>query len=238
MNNLGLGSALSWALASYRSNFLAFLTLSLVVTIIQFGQQFAAAPLADSLTVCLNQGVPTPGGTELDLTAVSECFATESGAIVGALLMSLIFVVAAFLATAGVIRGALQVTRGQRIGFADTFVGPYFINFALTIFIIMITFVAGLFLFIIPALVIVLLFQYAPFFALDRGFSPMEALRASVGLVRRNWAFSILVLLISAAAYLLSGLFWGVPTVVVLPIAALVTGYAYRLLQGESVDSF
>jgi uncharacterized membrane protein len=237
MNNVSFGAALSWAWSGYRANFLAFLTLSLVVTIIQVGQQFAAAPLADSLTVCLNQGVPSADSNELNLTAVSNCFASETGSITAALLMSLLFIVAAFLATAGVIRGALQVSRGHRIGFADTFVGPHFIGFALTVFAIMASFVAGLFLFIIPAILIILLFQYAPFFALDRGFSPFESLRGSVGLVRKNWAFSILVLLISAAAYLLSGLFFGIPTVVALPIAALVTGFGYRQLQGESVDS-
>jgi uncharacterized membrane protein len=236
MSNVSLGSALRWAQASYRTNFLAFVTLSLVVTIIQFGQQFAAGPLADSLTVCLNQGVPSGSSAELNLNAVADCFASETGTIAAAVFMSLIFVVAAFLATVGVIRGALQVSKGHRIGFADTFIGPYFISFALTIFIIMITFVAGLFLFIIPALVIVLLFQYAPFFALDRGTSPLESLRGSVALVRRNWAFSILVLLINTASYLISGLFWGIPTIVALPIAALVTAYGYRLLQGETVD--
>ncbi|MCF8539666.1 MAG: hypothetical protein K9G12_05245 [Candidatus Nanopelagicales bacterium] len=236
MTSIRLGAALSWARGAYRTNFLAFLTLSLVVTIIQFGQQVAAGPLSDSLTLCLNQGVPSDASAELNLNAVSTCFSAEGSTITMALLAALIFVVVSFLATAGVIRGALYVTRGQKIGFADTFLGPHFGAFAVTIFVIMIAFVAGLFLFIIPALIVILLFQFAPFFVLDRGYAPFTALRASAHLVRTHWSVGILVLVVSAAAYLLSGLFWGIPTVVALPIAALVSAYAYRLLQGESVE--
>ena len=154
------------------------------------------------------------------------------------LLMAFVFVVASFLATAGVIRGALYVTLGRKKGFADTFTGPYFGAFALTALLIMVTFVTGLFLFIVPAILVILLFQFAPFFALDRGLAPFQSLKASAGLVRRNWPLAILLLLFSAAAYLISGLFWGIPTVLFLPLAALVTAYAYRSIQGEMVDPF
>lgn len=236
MSNVRIGAALSWASGAYRSNFLAFLTLSIVVTIIQFGQQVAAGPLSESLSLCLNQGVPSESAAELNITAVSECFSAEINSISISLFAALIFVVASFLATAGVIRGALYVTRGHKIGFADTFLGPHFGAFALTVFIIMIAFVAGLFLFLLPAIIVVLLFQFAPFFALDRGYPPFAALRASVNLVRQNWGIALLILVISAAAYLISGLFWGIPTVIALPIAALVTAYSYRILQGENVE--
>ena len=232
-----MGAALRWARLAYRANFLAFVTLSLVVTILQFGQQLAAGPLSETVTICLNQGGPTSAGAEMNIVALTECFNAEANSISMALLGALFFVIASFLATAGVIRGALYVTRGQRIGFAETFLGPFFGVFALTIFVIMIAFVAGLFLFILPALIVILLFQFAPFFALDRGYAPFAALRASANLVRTNWAVAILVLLVSAVAYLVSGLFWGIPTIIALPIAALVTAFAYRALQGESVEA-
>lgn len=237
MTHVRLGDAFRWARGAYRVNFLAFVTLSLVVTILQFGQQMAAGPLTESLTLCLNQGVPADGGTELNVAALSDCFAAESNSITMALLGALFFVIASFLATVGVIRGALYVTRGQRIGFAETFLGPFFGAFALTVFVIMIAFVAGLFLFVLPALVVILLFQFAPFFALDRGYAPFAALRASANVVRTNWPVAILVLLVSTVAYLVSGLFWGIPTLIALPIAALVTAFVYRALQGESVEA-
>lgn len=237
MTSVRMGAALRWARGAYRLNFLAFVTLSLVVTILQFGQQFVAGPLNEAFSGCLDQGVPTVGSAELNVTALSDCFAAESSSISMAILGALLFLLASFLATAGVIRGALYVTRGQRIGFAETFLGPFFAAFALTVFVIMVAFVAGLFLFILPALLVVLLFQFAPFFALDRGYAPLPALRASANLVRTNWPLAILVFLVSTVAYLLSGLFWGIPTIVGLPIAALVTAYVYRALQGESVEA-
>lgn len=233
MNNLRIGAALSWARSAYRVNFLAFVALSLIVTIMGFGQQVVAGPLTETLTLCLEQGGQ---GSTLNVDLVSQCFSAESNAITLSVFASLLFLIAAFLSTAGVIRGALFVTRGQRIGFADTFLGPHFVSFTLTVLVMMVVFVAGLFIFIIPALIALVLFQFAPFAALDRGLAPFAALRASVSIARRSWSAAILVLLISTAAYLISGLFWGIPTIVALPIAALVTAYVYRVQSNESVD--
>ena len=235
MNSVRIGSALGWARVAYAKNVLSFVALSVVVMILQFGQQFAAGPFTETFSRCVEAG-----GTDdvLNSTAIANCFEADMGSLLLVLLMAFVFVVASFLATAGVIRGALYVTLGRKIGFADTFTGPYFGAFALTALLIMVTFVAGLFLFIVPAILVILLFQFAPFFALDRGLAPFQSLKASAGLVRRNWPLAILLLLFSAAAYLISGLFWGIPTVLFLPLAALVTAYAYRSIQGEMVDPF
>ncbi len=235
VNSVRIGSALGWARVAYAKNVLSFVALSVVVMILQFGQQFAAGPFTETFSRCVEAG-----GTDdvLNSTAIANCFEADMGSLLLVLLMAFVFVVASFLATAGVIRGALYVTLGRKIGFADTFTGPYFGAFALTALLIMVTFVAGLFLFIVPAILVILLFQFAPFFALDRGLAPFQSLKASAGLVRRNWPLAILLLLFSAAAYLISGLFWGIPTVLFLPLAALVTAYAYRSMQGEMVDPF
>ncbi|MCH9839819.1 MAG: hypothetical protein WAO33_05890 [Candidatus Nanopelagicales bacterium] len=235
VNSVRIGSALGWARVAYAKNVLSFVALSVVVMILQFGQQFAAGPFTETFSRCVEAG-----GTDdvLNSTAIANCFEADMGSLLLVLLMAFVFVVASFLATAGVIRGALYVTLGRKIGFADTFTGPYFGAFALTALLIMVTFVAGLFLFIVPAILVILLFQFAPFFALDRGLAPFQSLKASAGLVRRNWPLAILLLLFSAAAYLISGLFWGIPTVLFLPLAALVTAYAYRSIQGEMVDPF
>ena len=233
MNGVGFGAAFRWARAAFVKNTLSFIALSVVVMILQFGQQFAATPFTETLSLCVEAG----GTAEtIDSTAVSSCFESEMGQLLLVTLMAVVFVIASFLATAGVIRGALYVTLGRKIGFADTFTGPHFGAFALTTLLIMVIFVAGLFLFVLPAIFAILLFQFAPFFALDRGLSPFNALKSSVGLVRLHWLLAILVLLFSGASYLISGLFWGIPTLLFLPLASLVTAYVYRSLQGETVD--
>lgn len=232
-NVVRFGAAIGWARVAFTKNFLSFIALSAVVTILQFGQQFATNPLTQTFSRCTEAGGT---GATLDSAAMAACFEREMGSFLLVILMAIVFVVASFLATAGVIRGALYVTLGRKIGFADTFTGPYFGAFVLTALLIMITFVAGLFLFVVPAIFAVLLFQFAPFFALDRGLSPFQALKASTRLVRLNWPLAILLLLFSGVAYVISGLFWGIPTLLSLPLAALVTGYVYRSLQGEMVD--
>ena len=232
-NEVRLSVALGWARVTITKNFLSFIALSVVVMILQFGQQFAATPFTQTFSVCIEAGGV---GATIDSAAVASCFQSEMGSLLLVMVMAFCFVIASFLATAGVIRGALYVTLGRKIGFADTFTGPHFGAFALTALLIMVTFVAGLFLFVLPAILAILLFQYAPFFALDRGLSPIQALTSSVRLVRLNWPIAILVLLFSGASYLISGLFWGIPTLLFLPLAALVTAYVYRSLQGEMID--
>ncbi len=233
LNGVRFGAAVGWARVAFTKNLLAFIALAVIVMILQFGQQFAANPFTESFTRCIEVG---GAGATLDSAAMATCFESEMGSLLLIILLAIVFVVASFLATAGVIRGALYVTLGRKIGFADTFTGPHFGAFVLTVLLIMVTFIAGLFLFIVPAIFAVLLFQFAPFFALDRGVTPFQALKASSHLVRRNWPLAILILLFSGASYLISGLFWGIPTLLFLPLAALVTGYAYRTLQGEMVD--
>lgn len=233
INGVRLGAAVGWARVAFTKNILAFIALSVVVMILQFGQQFAANPFTETFSRCIEFG---GSGATLDSAAMTACFESEMGSLLFVLLSAVVFVVASFLATAGVIRGALYVTQGRKIGFADTFTGPYFGAFALTVLLIMVTFVAGLFLFVVPAIFAILLFQFAPFFALDRGLSPFQALKSSSRLVRMNWPLGIVVLLFSGAAYLISGLFWGIPTLLFLPLAALVSAYVYRTLQGEIVD--
>ena len=232
-NGVRFGAAFRWARAAFVKNTLSFIALSVVVMILQFGQQFAATPFTETFSLCIEA---SGTGETIDSTAVSSCFESEMGQLLLVILMAAVFVIASFLATAGVVRGALYVTLGRRIGFADTFTGPYFGAFVLTTLLIMVTFVAGLFLFVLPAIFAILLFQFAPFFALDRGLSPFQALKSSVGLVRLHWPLAILVLLFSGASYLISGLFWGIPTLLFLPLAALVTAYVYRSLQGETVN--
>lgn len=233
MREIRIGVAFGWARVAFAKNILAFIALSSVVTILQFGQQFVTNPFTETFSRCIEVG---GAGSTLDSAAMAACFESEMGSLLLVILLAVIFVVASFLATAGVIRGALYVTRGQKIGFADTFTGPNFGAFALTVLLVMVTFVAGLFLFIVPAILAILLFQFAPFFALDRGLPPFQALKSSARLARLNWPLAILVLLFSGAAYLISGLFWGIPTLLFLPLAALVTGYVYRTLQYEIVD--
>jgi hypothetical protein len=134
-NGVRFGAAFRWARAAFVKNTLSFIALSVVVMILQFGQQFAATPFTETLSLCVEAGGT---GETIDSTAVSSCFESEMGQLLIVTLMAVVFVIASFLATAGVIRGALYVTLGRRIGFADTFTGPYFGAFALTTLLIMV----------------------------------------------------------------------------------------------------
>ena len=56
VNSVRIGSALGWARVAYAKNVLSFVALSVVVMILQFGQQFAAGPFTETFSRCVEAG--------------------------------------------------------------------------------------------------------------------------------------------------------------------------------------
>ena len=91
MNGVGFGAAFRWARAAFVKNTLSFIALSVVVMILQFGQQFAATPFTETLSLCVEAGGT---GETIDSTAVSSCFESEMGQLLIVTLMAVVFVIA------------------------------------------------------------------------------------------------------------------------------------------------
>ena len=90
----------------------------------------------------------------------------------------------------------------------------------------------GLLLLIIPGLIAMVLFMFSTFLVIDRGLSPIEALKASMEMTRGNrwplFGFILLCMLIIVVGVLALG----VGLLVAIPIVGLAFAYAYRLLSG------
>ena len=69
----------------------------------------------------------------------------------------------------------------------------------------------------------------------DRGLSPIEGIRASIGIVRAHFGESLLVWLISELLLVAGAFFCGFGLLVSAPIALLFIVYAYRKLSGGTV---
>ena len=87
----------------------------------------------------------------------------------------------------------------------------------------------------LPGLVVLVFFQFGPYFILDRGMGVREAARASASLAARNLGPVALVAILVALLELIGGLFFGLPMLITLPFAALFTAHVYRQLIGEPV---
>ena len=96
--------ALSWAFDSFKRNPVPFLALAAVVAVIQMFQQLALTPLQNAVTACLD--VQSPGQE-------AACANALGGGLTTGLLLTIVFMIVAFLATIGVFRAALAVSCGE-----------------------------------------------------------------------------------------------------------------------------
>jgi uncharacterized membrane protein len=219
------GAAL-WSLRTFRANLLAFVALAAIVTAVQFLQQLSLRPLNDVVNQCAD---PQTSGQQAACASALANQALISGAL------TLLFAIVTIIVTVGVIRGALRATRGQLVGFDALLDGTNLGRYLL--FQLVYAFLAGfgILLCILPGLLVIFFFQLGPYYVLDRGMGVREALIASAQAIRRNLAAAFLMTVLNALVLVLGGLFFGVVTLLTLPIATLFTAYLYRTFNHEPV---
>jgi len=157
------------------------------------------------------------------------------GFIVISILTTALYLVVAGILQIGLWRSALAVTAGQPVELAKVFsteeLGPYII--ATILFGLMVS--IGLFLCVIPGIIVAFLGFFYAYFVLDQRQGPTDAIRSSFKLVSDNLGtlipFAIVVYLVYLAGVILC--FIGV--LVTGPIALIATAYAYRKLNGQPV---
>lgn len=218
--------AAGWAVGTFRRNLLAFVALAAIVAAVQFLQQLSLQPLNDVLVQCSDP--QTPG----QQAACAEQLASRT--LLSALL-TLFFAIVTIVVSVGVIRAALRATRGQEAGFDALLDGHNLGRYLL--FQIVYAFMAGfgILLCILPGLLVIFFFQLGPYYVLDRGMKVGEALVASARVIRQNLAAAFLMTVFNALVLLIGGLFYGILTLVALPLATLFTAHLYRQFNDESV---
>lgn len=219
-----------WSLGAFRLNLLAFLVLSAIVAAVQFMQQVSLEPVNEVVAECAN---PESPGQQAACASELPMRLLTAGAL------TLVFAIAGFIVTIGVIRGALRATRGQTPAFDALLDGQYlgrYLGFQV-LYALLVGF--GALLCLLPGLLVIFFFQLGPYYVLDRGMGVRAAFAASASTIRRSFgrnaaaAFTMTVL--NALVLILGGLFFGLLTLLILPFASLFTAYLYRLFNDEPV---
>jgi uncharacterized membrane protein len=221
-----VGAALSWAAGTLRRDLLAFLVLAAIPVVLTAAQGIGTTSIQNVLIDCVNP--QSPGQR-------NACEAALSPSAMAPVLLSVALIFLAAIAHIGVVRGALGRTRGQAPSFADMLESRRFGTYAGYVVLFRIAFFIGLALCVLPGLVVLVFFQFGPYFILDRGMGVREAARASASLAARNLGPVALVAILVALLELIGGLFFGLPMLITLPFAALFTAHVYRQLIGEPV---
>ncbi|MFZ4485201.1 MAG: hypothetical protein ACOYO9_01315 [Candidatus Nanopelagicales bacterium] len=218
--------AISWAFDTFKKNPLPFIALAAVVAVIQVIQEIGAQPLSAIVADCSD---PQTQGQ------INACAAAVGFTAIAGIVVTFVFLVLAFLATIGVYRAALDASRGITPEFTVLLktanLGRYVV-FSLAYLGLVIL---GFILCVIPGILVAFFLQLGPFFVLDRGYRPVEAMKASYSVISKNVGPAIVMVIFSLIVTLLGSAFYGILTLVTLPFAALFIVHMYRQFNGETV---
>lgn len=146
-----------------------------------------------------------------------------------------LFLLFAQIVGSGLIRGALGVTEGRPFVAADVFkfdrIGPVVTT---SLIVAGATFVGYLLCFV-PGLIVAFATSYALFFVVDKGMAPMDAIRASIDLVKNNVGPTLIWFIVGGLIAELGFVLCGVGALVSIPVVLLGTAYTYKKLTGQPV---
>ena len=221
--------AASWAYDTFRRFTGPFIGLAAVVVVLQLVQQLVTRPLQTIANDCLE--AQTPG-------QVNACNGAVGGAVVASILVIVVFVVLTLIASVGVYRAALRTTRGAVPSVkGDLLTSEHLGSFILTQIVAAILVVIGFILCIIPGIVLVYLFQFSGFYAIDRGTGPIANLKASAKAVWSAKGAALATIVFGSLVMALGVACCGLLSLVTLPFVALFTAHMYRQFNGEAITS-
>jgi uncharacterized membrane protein len=231
-SQVDVGSAFTWAFQKFGQHAAVLVGLAAVVFVIRLLEFLVSRAVFNSLNNCDNPNVIV--GQNGSIT-IQNCTVALGTSILVNVLIGIVFGILAFLATVGIYRAALKTTLGDTPSFQHLTSGENLGPFIVVAIVFGLASFAGLALCILPGLVVIFLFQFAPFYALDKGQGVGQAFGNSFRAVTANFLPVLLAAIINIVATWLGGLLFGLLTLVLLPFAALFTANIYRQVNHEAV---
>lgn len=161
-----------------------------------------------------------------------------SGWIVGmigtAILVALILF-ASLVIGAGLIRGALGITEGRPFQASEIVKLDNIGAVVVTSLLIAAGTFVGYLLCFLPGIAFAIASSYSLYFVIDKGLAPVEAIKASVNLVKDNLGNALIWAIVG---YLVAGagaIACGVGVLVTYPLVMIGTAYTYKKLTGQEV---
>jgi uncharacterized membrane protein len=154
------------------------------------------------------------------------------------ILFQLISSVVTMVLGAAAIRVAFDVVDGNEVSLSAMFSRVDFLQVFIAAVLLGIATTIGLFLCILPGLVIMFLTWFTNYFIVGKGQSAITAIKSSVALVKDNFG-AMLLLAVLAFLVTIGGLLaCCIGLLVAYPITLLANAYSFRVLQREPVREF
>ncbi len=223
-----IGEAFSWGWKKFTANGGVFVAAGLIWLVI--------VGVLELLLVLVLGGISSFVPMYDDGVATGSDDIRFSGGLV---LVSTVSALLAGLVQAVFVRASLKTTRGARATLADFFDfsggGPIILTVlllaAINLVVSLVSWIPVLGWLVAVAVSMFVFFTL--YFVIDKNLSPIDALKASVALVRNNLGQTILFLLLTYAVIVAGALVCFVGLIVAIPVALLAAAYFYRRLLGE-----
>ena len=219
-----VGEAFGWGWKKFRENLgpLVVVALAIVAVLIVLGIfRFALTAGTDAAVDPATGQVENPG-----------LFGT---ALVSSVLLGLVQFVVSVIVSAGIVKGALDITQGRPLELGTMFKGfslPQLI--VASILTSLLTFV-GLLACIVGAVVVAFFLSFTTYFIVDEGQSAIDAIKSSFAFTKANAGDLLLLFLAVIGANILGACLFGVGLLVTVPVTILAQAYAYRTLRRQPV---
>jgi uncharacterized membrane protein len=223
-----VGDAFSWAWNKLRKN-----AVPLLVSYLIWRAILGASNFVFQLITGLFDAASTTTNAAGQTTTTSPGLAI-AGAVIGLILYAVSLVVEVYSWTA-LITGCLDIADGQPVTVGSFFKPRNFGPAILAALLVGLFTTLGLFLLIIPGLIFAFFASLTLYFVVDRSMGPMDALKASIALVRSNIGAVLMALLVTIAATIVGFLACCVGLVVAVPLSTLIWTYTYRKLSGGQI---
>jgi len=212
----GAGDAITYGFTKFRANLGQWLLGGLLFVVVSFALSGASFGL---------QG----GGIDASDSPIGLGFNGVE------LVLNLVSTIVTYLLTAVLYRGALDEVDGRRFSLGDTFSRIPVVPVILTSLLVGIGTSIGLVLCVLPGLVFAFLTFFALMFVVDRGDSPIDAIKASVSLISANLGNALLLALVCLMLLVVGLCLLCVGLIVAYPVTTIAAAYAYRRFQGQPV---
>lgn len=224
------GNAASWAWRRFRANTSTLVLNTLVLFVCGLVVYAIAYGVAKSIV---------PDGTlflKVDQTTGAIEGFGDYFALIGILyLVTFVLAIPLSVLSAGYIRTGLRIADGDRPGFADMFRVRRPVRIMLTSAAIALASLVGLIFLYIPGLAVALFSGFAILFIVDKDLAPVEAIKASVSLVKANFANAIIVTFLAGMVSLIGIFALVIGILASAPVGMLMHIYAYRYFTGGTV---
>lgn len=228
-DNWDVGAAVNYGWTKFQANVGQMILAALAIfagVVVIYGIAFVAIILPAGDTEC---SFDSDGSYSCDSGGLGIL-----GLVVLALLYVVMFVYAQIIG-AGLIREGLGVTEGRSFTTAGVFKFENIGNVIVTSLLVGLGTFIGTILCVIPGIIFGFLTMFSLFFVVDKNLAPVDAIKASIDLVKNNLGSTIIWYLVAYVIALVGAVLCGVGLLVAIPVILVGTCYTYKKLSGQPI---